>query len=245
MIKIEKVNVFGLDEALAGNCLSYDRDKMPNHEEVKLLKKLTIAGPSHAKALRQIFVTMKITAPMYWWKEMDTYKVATVRNSSSTMHTICKKEFKPEDFSFDNSTETVNAYIEWMVQQLNSMRKIYLEGLVEDGNVLLEPKDKDIWRSIIQMLPSSYNQTSVWTGNYETLANIIEQREGHKLLEWNDFIETAKNLPKSDLIFARNNVRKEKNLLLMEYMKLGSIEEIKKIKEKLNSVYGTLDEAEK
>lgn len=232
MIKIENLKAFGISEAIGGNTLSYSREAMPENEEAKLLYKLTALGPSHAKSLRQMFVTMKITAPMYWWKEMDTYKVGTVRNSSSTMHTICKKPFEMDDFSYDNSTETTREYIRYMVTQLNSMRDIYLNGLTDDdGTILYPPKSKDIWRSIIQMLPSSYNQTSVWTGNYEVLSTIIEQRTGHKLIEWAVFIEAMKKLPKHRLIFERTTRRWEKEHLLRAYMELGSIETFRKLKE--------------
>lgn len=233
MIKIENLKAFGISEALGGNNLSYSRDAMPEDEEAKLLCKLTALGPSHAKPLRQMFVSMKITAPMYWWKEMDTYKVSTVRNSSSTMHTICKKPFEMSDFSYDNSTETTREYIRYMVTQLNSMRDIYLNGMTdEDGTVLFPPKSKDIWRSIIQMLPSSYNQTAVWTGNYEVLSAIIEWRTGHKLIEWAEFIEEMKKLPKSRLIFERATKKWEKEHILRAYMKLGSVETFRKLKDK-------------
>ena len=175
----------------------------PNDQN--LMMKLRNAGTDHRKFMRMIAVYVDITAPLYWWKEFDTYKVGTVANSCSTMHCIHKKEFTLDDFSHehvlrDNSV-TVN-YVEndfrilnnlqWLIltiDLLNSMREAYLET-----------KDKTYWWQMIQLLPTSYNQKRTVMLNYEVLANIYKSRKDHKLDEWHDFCEWIKTLPYSELI---------------------------------------------
>ena len=166
--------------------------------DLDLARRLISAGSDHRKFLRQIFVSVDITAPLYWWKEFDTYKVATVANSCSTMHTIHKKEFTLEDFSHEhlfngleeNATEMdyyenpVGA-LEYIIAVLNDYRKRFLET-----------KDKKAWWQMIQLLPTSYNQKRTVTFNYETLRNISHSRRNHKLDEWSvGFMEWIDGLP--------------------------------------------------
>lgn len=168
----------------------------PNDQ--KLMKKLAKAGPSHAKYRRFITVTMDVTGPLYWWKEMDTYKVGTVGNSCSTMHTIADKEFELEDFSCEHliSDEPIPTRVysakdmmEATVANLNLFRRLYLDT-----------KDKKYWCQMIQLLPSSYNQKRTLLVNYEVLANLYHQRKEHKLDEWRTFCEWIKGLPMSEII---------------------------------------------
>jgi hypothetical protein len=168
----------------------------PNDQ--KLMKKLAKAGPSHAKYRRFITVTMDVTGPLYWWKEMDTYKVGTVGNSCSTMHKIADKEFTLEDFSCEHliSDEPIPTRVysakdmmEATVSNLNLFRRLYLDT-----------KDKKYWWQMIQLLPSSYNQKRTLLVNYEVLANLYHQRKGHKLDEWQTFCEWIKGLPMSEII---------------------------------------------
>lgn len=168
----------------------------PNDQ--KLMKKLAKAGPSHAKYRRFITVTMDVTGPLYWWKEMDTYKVGTVGNSCSTMHTIADKEFELEDFSCEHliSDEPIPTRVysakdmmEATVANLNLFRRLYLDT-----------KDKKYWWQMIQLLPSSYNQKRTLLVNHEVLANLYHQRKEHKLDEWRTFCEWIKGLPMSEII---------------------------------------------
>ena len=215
MIKVENIDSWGFEHAIRGmrNPMnSWDKSDtefgdsygMPTmylgENDLALMKKLYKAGTEHRKYLRQIFVSMDITAPLYWWKEFDTYKVGTVANSCSTMHTIHKKEFTLNDFSYDQLTDWSNgsSYIidedgyyytavgvlEFIIKALNQYRKLYLDT-----------KDKQSWYNMIQLLPSSYNQKRTITMNYENVITMIKQRTGHKLDEWNIFVEELKKLP--------------------------------------------------
>ena len=172
--------------------------------DLALMKKLAKAGPSHAKYRRFITVTMDVTGPLYWWKEMDTYKVGTVGNSCSTMHKIADKEFTEEDFSFDHIIDEVTnsqCYTyrdtEWDAGDVTDL----LIGILNHyRDLYLETKDKKYWWQIIQLLPSSYNQKRTLLVNYEVLANIYHQRKGHKLDEWQMFCEWIEGLPMSEII---------------------------------------------
>lgn len=169
----------------------------------KLMETLANAGPVHAKYRRMITVYVDITAPLYWWKEFDTYKVGTVANSCSTMHKIAAKEFTLDDFSHehmytdndldgyapDHEEQVTIHVLEQIVRSLNYAREAYLET-----------NDKDCWWQMIQLLPSSYNQRRTVMLNYEVLANIYPMRKNHKLDEWRDFCEWIKTLPYSELI---------------------------------------------
>ena len=169
-----------------------------------LMQKLSDAGTEHRKYMRMIPVYVRITAPLYWWKEFDTYKVGTVANSCSTMHKIQEKEFTLEDFSCEHLTSWSLAKFRSVLEFLNIYRNTYLYGgedLLEDGTTVeYKPKDKNIWWQMIQLLPSSYNQTRNVMLNYEVLANIYRQRKNHKLDEWRDFCKWIESLPYSELI---------------------------------------------
>lgn len=162
-----------------------------------LMMRLAKAGSVHAKYRRMIPVFVTITAPLYWWKEFDTYKVGTVASSCSTMHKIADKEFTREDFSSEHlyvDAQVYNGYVptavlECVIGALNEFRNLYLET-----------KDKKYWWQLIQLLPSSYNQKRTIMLNYEVLANIYHSRKGHKLDEWRAFCEWIDGLPYSELI---------------------------------------------
>lgn len=156
--------------------------------DLKLMKQLVQAGTDHSKFMRMINVTVDVTAPMYWWKEADTYKVGTVRNSCSTMHKVHAKEFELDDFSHDHLPEN-NTVLDYIICALNVYRKNYLET-----------QDKAWWWQIIQLLPSSYNQRATLQLNYAVLRNIYHSRKNHKLDEWHDFCHWIESLPYSELI---------------------------------------------
>ena len=196
MILLERTSVMNLENAMRGarNPMnSWARmdsayDEAGNYvlgpNDLDLAKRLRKAGSDHRKFIRQIFVSVDITAPMYWWKEYDTYKVATVANSTSTMHKIHSKPFSLEDFSHDHMTPGTLAYMETVVEKLEEIRLRYLET-----------KSKEDWYDMIQLLPSSYNQMRTCTFNYETLVNIYHARKNHKLQEWHTFCDWIAGLP--------------------------------------------------
>ena len=167
--------------------------------DLNLAQRLIKAGPDHRKFLRQIFVSVDITAPLYWWKEFDTYKVATVANSCSTMHTIHKKEFTLDDFSHEQLTAHGVKILTDLISELNDVRDLYVngfKGVPGDDAFNVEPKDKRFWWQMIQLLPTSYNQKRTVTLNYETLRNISHSRRNHKLDEWSvGFTEWIDSLP--------------------------------------------------
>ena len=178
-----------------------DKDK-------QLMKKLAKSGTDHRKFMRMIPVYVDITAPLYWWKEFDTYKVGTVANSCSTMHKIAEKEFAFDDFSHEHLSirQSVDILKE-TIDVLNVFRKVYLEGgelSLDHGNtaepVVYTPKSKDIWWQMIQLLPSSYNQKRSVMLNYEVLSNMYKSRKNHKLDEWREFCKWMEDLPFSYLI---------------------------------------------
>ena len=199
MIKIENPRTYGWMSAVHGmrNPMnSWDKsDSYETHGEygdqfflgendLALMKKLVRAGSDHRKFLRQIMVSMDITAPLYWWKEFDTYKVGTVANSCSTMHKIHEKEFTRDDFSHEHLLPNTLFRLRTVVECLNACRKDYLET-----------KNKDYWWQMIQLLPSSYNQLRTVTMNYEVLLNMYRARKDHKLDEWRRFCDTVAELP--------------------------------------------------
>lgn len=209
MIKFENVEVFGWEAATRGMRNSWDSHEksdsrmfvhynnieefVAQHYEIgdadlALMKQLAGAGSSHAKYRRYINVTVDITAPLYWWKEFDTYKVGTVANSESTMHTVMKDEFYIEDFSNEYLDEEALMQLSTFVRKLNYWRKEYL--MTEHPAI-----KKQIWYKIIQLLPSSFNQKRTVQLNYEVLAHIWKDRKNHKLDEWREgfckeFIQT-------------------------------------------------------
>ena len=198
MIKIENVDVYGWEVAIRGarNPMnSWDRmDSGYNNgkfeigeNDYKLLKNLTIAGPEHRKWNRMVTVTMDITAPLYWWKEYDTYKVGTVANSCSTMHKIHTKKFEMRDFSIEHLSSS--SLMNMIIFDLNFYRDNFNKT-----------KDKEYWWKMIQLLPTSYNQKRTVQLNYEVLGTIYHQRRHHKLDEWVEFCDTIKTLPYSEFI---------------------------------------------
>ena len=200
MIKIENVDVYGFETAIRGarNPMnSWDRmDSCYNNGEFeigendyKLLKNLTIAGPEHRKWNRMVTVTMDIIAPLYWWKEYDTYKVGTVANSCSTMHKIQAKKFEMSDFSVEHMEEDTKLIMNVVIAELNLNRASFNKT-----------KDKKYWWNMIQLLPTSYNQKRTVHLNYEVLGTIYHQRRHHKLDEWVEFCDTIKTLPYSEFI---------------------------------------------
>lgn len=175
-----------------------------------LMQRLSNAGTDHRKFMRMLPVYVRITAPLYWWKEFDTYKVGTVANSCSTMHKIASKEFTLDDFSCEHihirqSTDVLKETID----ALNVFRDVYLNGGIlsyENGNQRCYGKnDKEIWWQMIQLLPSSYNQTRNVMMNYEVLANIYKSRKDHKLDEWQSFCKWIEDLLYSELITGGTN----------------------------------------
>lgn len=159
--------------------------------DVQLMQRLSNAGTEHRKYMRMMPVYVRITAPLYWWKEFDTYKVGTVANSCSTMHKIAEKEFTLEDFSTEHLASQTRQVLEITIDDLNDSRSIYLKT-----------KNKGDWWQMIQLLPSSYNQTRNVMLNYEVLANIYRQRKNHKLDEWREVCKWIESLPYSELIMS-------------------------------------------
>ena len=205
MIKLERTSVLNLENAMRGarnpmnswartdSYYDEDRNYVLGPNDLDLAKRLAKAGPDHRKFIRQIFVSVDITAPLYWWKEYDTYKVATVANSTSTMHKIHSKAFEEEDFSTDHMTEETKKHFLDFVAYMEEVRKKFVET-----------KDKTCWYDLIQMLPSSYNQLRTCTLNYETLSNIYYARKAHKLHEWHTLCDWIKGLPYAeDIIINR------------------------------------------
>ncbi|MBO5197859.1 MAG: hypothetical protein J6B85_04975 [Lachnospiraceae bacterium] len=211
MIQLERTQVMNMENAIRGarNPLnSWSRmDSYYNEagefvlgeNDLSLAKRLCRAGSDHRKFIRQIFVSVDITAPIYWWKEYDTYKVGTVANSTSTMHKIHSKPFEAEDFSCEKMNEGTREAFDAVLVQLEKLRTQFNET-----------KDKEYWYSMIQFLPSSYNQMRTCTLNYESLVNIYYARRNHKLEEWHRFCDWILTLPYAkELICVREN---EENL---------------------------------
>ena len=197
MIDFNRVYVMNLENAIRGarNPMNswarsdsyYDENGqyILGENDLSLAKRLRNAGTSdHRKYLRQVMLSVDITAPMYWWKEYDTYKVATVANSTSTMHKIHSKPFEIDDFSHDHLTENGLKVLKGLVDEMEKIRLEYVET-----------KDKALWYDLIQLLPSSYNQMRTCTLNYETLINIYKSRKHHKLEEWRSFCGWIETLP--------------------------------------------------
>lgn len=187
-----------------GCCKKEDRDCTGFEEyeigpkDLDLMHRLCAAGTDHRKFMRMIVVYCDITAPLYWWKEFDTYKVGTVVNSCSTMHKIHDKEFTIDDFSHEHLIDT--CLLESVINELNIYRDIYNNYDKQTDEYKAEYSKKHIWRQMIQLLPSSYNQKRTVMFNYEVLANIYKSRKNHKLDEWHAFCDWIKTLPYSELI---------------------------------------------
>lgn len=196
MIKIERTSVMNLENAIRGarnplnswNRMDSAYDDEGNYilgeNDLSLGMRLAKAGNDHRKFLRQIFVSVDVTAPLYWWKEYDTYKVGTVANSCSTMHKIHSKEFSREDFSCDRMSDVALACLDSTIAVLEERRLKYLDT-----------KERVYWDDMIQLLPSSYNQMRTCTLNYENLINIYYARRNHKLPEWHTYCDWIASLP--------------------------------------------------
>lgn len=200
MIKFEQIEVWGIKHAIRGmrNPINswersdtvFDGDKMCLGEnDIDLMTRLIRGGAPHRKFLRQIFVSVDITAPLYWWKEFDTYKVGTTANSCSTMHKIHAKEFELEDFSTEHLSPLSLSALRNLIDVMNLEREHYIAC-----------KDKDCWWQMIQLLPTSYNQKRTVTMTYENLLNMLEYRRGHKLDEWRMFCDWILTLPYGSLL---------------------------------------------
>ncbi|MBO4229488.1 MAG: hypothetical protein J5938_03955 [Clostridia bacterium] len=196
MLRTEHVSVLNMDNAFRGmrnplnswdksdSFLDKDGAFVAGETDLALAVRLCKSGSDHRKFIRQIFVSMDITAPLYWWKEFDTYKVATVANSTSTMHKIHAKQFSREDFSVDHMDEETLEHFDGIISYLETLRGRFLET-----------KEKRYWYDMIQFLPSSYNQMRTVTLNYETLTNIYYARRNHKLDEWHTLCDLILTLP--------------------------------------------------
>lgn len=196
MIKLERTAVMNFENAMRGarnpmnSWARSDSSTAPDGtftfgpNDLGLAKRLARAGSDHRKFIRQIFVSVDITAPMYWWKEFDTYKIATVANSTSTMHKIHAKPFERADFSCDHMDEKTLGMLDQVIAYLESVRQNYVAT-----------KDKQLWYDMIQLLPESYNQMRTVTMNYETLVNQYYARRNHKLQEWHEYCDWVEGLP--------------------------------------------------
>ena len=205
MLKVDKISVMNMENAIRGarNPMNswarmdsyYDKDGafVLGENDLALAKRLAVAGSDHRKFLRQIFVSMDILAPLYWWKEFDTYKVGTVANSTSTMHKIQAKEFTRDDFSHDRMSEGALKVLDNTIEYLEESRKRYVET-----------RDAAYWHDMIQLLPTSYNQLRTVSMNYEVLINIYYARRNHKLGEWKTLAKEIEKLPyANDLILVK------------------------------------------
>lgn len=224
MLSVTNISVTNIDNAVRGarnpmNSWAKSDSKFDDNgkfiigpNDLKLLYNLSLAGPSHRKYLRQIFVSMDITAPLYWWKEMDTYKVSTTANSTSTMHKIQSFKLDESLFSTDHLLTGSKCKSSFVMQNVphttgdkkidpKSMFKLYLDYIEQlrveyNKYSKTDPKyAKKIWYTLIQMLPSSFNQMRTWTASYETLYDMYDTRRGHKLEEWKTFLTVIDELP--------------------------------------------------
>lgn len=195
MIKIEHVEVTGWESAIRGmrNPMnSWDKSdsgymdgaflRGPN--DIDLMHRLYVGGSEHRKFMRMLIVTMDITAPLYWWKEFDTYKIGTVANSCSTMHKIHSRELTLDDFSMEHMTPMSLECLRKTIGVMNAYRRDFVSS-----------KEKSAWWQMIQLLPSSYNQKRTIQMNYEVADNIVRQRSGHKLDEWHELVDVVRELP--------------------------------------------------
>lgn len=231
MLKIENTEVMGWEAAIrgmrnpmnsweksdsrfsllddCGDCthcnLRFDEcnEQQIGPNDLDLMTRLRNAGTDHRKFMRMITVYCDITAPLYWWKEFDTYKVGTVANSCSTMHKIQAKEFTIDDFSHEHLIS--DCLLESVINELNIYRDIYNNYDKQTDEYKSEFSKKDIWWQMIQLLPSSYNQKRTVMLNYEVLANIYKSRRNHKLDEWHTFCDWIESLPYSELITVKTD----------------------------------------
>ena len=211
-----KINWVNPDDELdyEDECTYYESGGYPTYvlgeNDLKLFLNLCKAGISHRKVLRQLPVIMDITAPLYFWKQLDQYKIGTVTNAESTMHTMTKHSFKLEDFSIENYKSLFGSRTE---EQLRYLEELVVGDLNDLRDQYLETKNMKYWYALNELLPQSYMQTRTWSANYEVLVNIIEQRKNHKLSEWKDFIDfLLDNVPYlKEIVEDINGKRKNKN----------------------------------
>ena len=194
------VNCYDNQRDLCDKDSFFRKDEKLGSNDHSLMQRLSDAGTEHRKYMRMMPVYVRITAPLYWWKEFDTYKVGTVANSCSTMHKIQEKEFTLEDFSHEHLDTRTRKVLEEITKVLNDYRKLYINYNPDDFEIKGCPSKKDLWWQLIQLLPSSYNQTRNVMLNYEVLANIYRQRKNHKLDEWREVCKWIETLPYSELI---------------------------------------------
>lgn len=219
MIKVENSEVFNFEGAIRGmrnpmnswdksdsfhgcgngdyrcdSCSEYCNEPpyIIGENDLALMQRLYKGGSEHRKYLRQIMVTMDITAPLYWWKEFDTYKVGITANSCSTMHKIHAKEFTLDDFSHENMSDAARSTLKTIISRLNMAREYYNNKI---DNPVMGMHWKTYWWDMIQLLPVSYNQKRTVTMNYENIMNMINQRENHKLDEWRELVKFLRKLP--------------------------------------------------
>ena len=210
MIKLENHEILGLEHAIRGmrnpmnswdksdSCYT-DYGVNVGKNDYDLMKRLVKAGTDHSKFMRMITVYVDITAPLYWFKEFDTYKVGTVANSCSTMHKIHAKEFTLDDFSCEHLTDESKEVLISVIEALNNSRDVYNNGY-KTKYYAIPTNSKEFWYDMIQLLPSSYNQKRTVMLNYSVLRNIYHARATHKLDEWRDFCDWIESLPYSELI---------------------------------------------
>ena len=216
MVTVENVKVFGFLDALRGmrnplnswnrNDSTFKCDPNDGHiieanigpNDTALCKALTIGGSPHRKFLRQIFVTMDITGPTYWWAEMDTYKVNTTRNSCSVQHKGAARDFTLNDFTIDNIVESNKGDIDLPMQYLEQYENV-LKTMNNLRKLYKDTKDYSYFRLLRQIMPMGYNYKATWSSNYEVLLNIYEWRSSHKLKEWHDLCDVIKTLPGMDI----------------------------------------------
>ena len=201
-LRFENTEVYGFVHALKGMRNAWEswhkNDSYEGEEYIKigdndlqLAKKLIRGGSEHRKYLRQINVVVDITAPLYWWKEMDTYKVGTVSNSTSTMHTLTREPITEHNFAMDSVSDPATK--QKIIEVCECLRKKYIDT-----------NNKTFWKALVQILPQSWLQMRTWSANYEVVWNIYSQRKGHKLSEWSDFCGWCESLPYFKELFIRD-----------------------------------------
>lgn len=208
MIDVKNISVYGWEAAFRGmrnpmkswekSDSNFSGEVKLGPNDLKLALNLALAGSSDRKFLRMIHTSMDIDAPLYWWKEMDQYKIATTTNSESTMHKIHSSDLSTEDFSTEyiNLDPDLKRVFEQLIEEINKRRSSYT-------------KDKESWYQMIQLLPSSFNQLRTWDANYEALLSIYFQRKNHKLDEWRNFCRVIENLPYMNFFLGLTNLEKE------------------------------------
>lgn len=225
MIEVNNIEVFNFEGAFRGlrNPMNswdkgdtkerFDQDDSsiihsigigPN--DMKLAQRMIGGGPEEAKFLRQIFITMDIDAPIFWWKEMDTYKVGTTANSCSTMHKLASSEIGAQNFSFDMDIADFPEEYQELVSMIRVNSVYYCEQL---RKAYEKTKDKRIWRALVEILPMAWNQRRTWTANYQVLRNIYFQRRNHKLDEWREFCKVIEELPYGKELICYEKEKKE------------------------------------